>query len=495
MTISVKDNPFQEAFLRSAADIVIGGGAASAGKTFAALLKPLYHTHNKHFGAVYFRRTFSQIKNTGAIWDQSKKVYPLKNARPNESSMQWVFPSGATIKFAHLQHEKNIYDHQGAEYPLIIFDELTHFTEGMFWYLLSRNRSMCGVKPKVMATCNPDPDSFVARLIAWWLDDEGFPIKERAGKLRYFIRYNGSFIWGSTKDEVIEQAGSILTEFQGLINLHDLIKSITFIPGSVYDNKILIEKNPENLANLLSQDEETKMRLLKGNWKVRNDASGLFQADKIADIFTNHIQPSLDRYIICDAAKYGRDFCVIMVFNGWEVIHTSIFKKSDVHDILKEIEELRVKFKVSKSNCLVDGDGVGSDTVKMGQYKSFHGGGKPMKTTTTIENYKNLKTQCAYYLAENIINVGGLKVHCNNQTIKVDGAFTDKIKVGAEVLNVMDLIKADLRSIKRDKIDVEGKQCINTKDEQKAILGRSPDFFDVLNMRAYFEFSVKSVYL
>jgi hypothetical protein len=37
-------------------------------------------------------------------------------------------------------------------------------------------------------------------------------------------------------------------------------------------------------------------------------------------------------------------------------------------------------------------------------------------------------------------------------------------------------LKADLKAIKRTKIDIEGRRQMNTKEEQKIILGRSPDF-------------------
>ncbi len=66
-----------------------------------------------------------------------------------------------------MEHEKNCYDWQGTEIAYLGFDELTHFTEKQFYYLLSRNRSVSGVKPYVRATCNPDADSWVAKLIDW----------------------------------------------------------------------------------------------------------------------------------------------------------------------------------------------------------------------------------------------------------------------------------------------------------------------------------------
>src|ERR1043165_3091858 len=120
----------QEKFLRSSADIVIFGGAAGGGKSYSLLLECLRHIRNKRFGAVVFRRTHKQITDEGGLWDTSSEIYPKAGGSPYGTS-QWVFPSGAKIKFSHLQHEKNKYDWDGSQIPLICFDELIHFSESM----------------------------------------------------------------------------------------------------------------------------------------------------------------------------------------------------------------------------------------------------------------------------------------------------------------------------------------------------------------------------
>ena len=85
--------------------------------------------------------------------------------------------------------ETTVYGWQGAQITLICFDELTHFSAHQFFYMVSRNRSTCGVRPYIRATCNPDADSWVADFLTWWIDPEsGLPIPERAGVLRYFVR-------------------------------------------------------------------------------------------------------------------------------------------------------------------------------------------------------------------------------------------------------------------------------------------------------------------
>lgn len=259
----------QTAFLSSQADIVVYGGAAGGGKTFALLLEAVRHSDKKDFGAVIFRRTTVQVRNKGGLWDESQKLYPLLNASARAHTLDWRFPSGATIAMRHLEHEKNVFDWQGAQIPLICFDELTHFSETQFWYMLSRNRSTCGVTPYVRATCNPDPNSFLVTgpdgwgggLISWWMDTDGFPIAERGGAIRYFARVNDRLVMGDSADEVSQSTGFA----------PELIKSLSFIPAKVFDNRALLDANPEYLANLQSLSYIDRERLLNGNWKISAD--------------------------------------------------------------------------------------------------------------------------------------------------------------------------------------------------------------------------------
>ena len=70
--------------------------------------------------------------------------------------------------------------------------------------MVSRNRSTCGVRPYIRATCNPDADSWVADFLAWWIDPEtGLPIPERAGVLRYYIRVSDKIVWADRPEELM----------------------------------------------------------------------------------------------------------------------------------------------------------------------------------------------------------------------------------------------------------------------------------------------------
>ncbi len=264
----------QENFLASSADIAIYGGSAGGGKTWALLMEPLRHHDNSEFGAVFFRRTTKQVRNEGGLWAESSKLYPLIGADPRESVLNWRFPSGSNVTFSHLEHDKTVNDWQGSQIPLICFDELTHFSEKQFWYMVSRNRSMCGVKPYIRATCNPDADSWVAQFISWWINqDTGIAIPERAGVLRWFVRTGDTIIWANNPKEL--QGHTMLDESGAHVPIPP--KSVTFVPAKLTDNVELITADPSYMASLLALPTVERERLLGGNWKIRPAAGLLFQ--------------------------------------------------------------------------------------------------------------------------------------------------------------------------------------------------------------------------
>lgn len=268
-TIKPQPGP-QTQFLSSPADIAIYGGGAGGGKTWGLLMEPLRHVSNPGFGAVFFRRSTVQIRNEGGLWDESATLYPQLGAEPKEHELWWKFPSGAAVSFAHLEHDKTRFNYQGAQIPLICFDELTHFTPTQFWYMVSRNRSMCGVRPYIRATCNPDADSWVAELIAWWIDQEtGLPIPDRSGVLRWFVRVGEDLKWGDSPEELAIYLMPDGTPIPP--------KSLTFIPAKLTDNKALMAADPGYMASLLALPLVERERLLGGNWKIRPAAGLYFQ--------------------------------------------------------------------------------------------------------------------------------------------------------------------------------------------------------------------------
>lgn len=245
-----------------------------AGKTMipthnshAMLLQPLLHVSNPNFGAIIFRRTNPQIFNEGALWDASVDLYMKLDAKPRVARAEWIFPSGAKIRFAHMEYEKSKKEWDGSQIAFIGFDELTSFSETMFWYMLSRNRSTCGIRPYMRATCNPDADSWVATLVSWWINqDTGYPIPERSGVIRWFIREDGKLKWFDSKKEAAKHLVKNGTEPEKAIGVP---RSFTFIPAKLEDNPILETVNPGYRANLMAMELVERERLLGGNWKIR----------------------------------------------------------------------------------------------------------------------------------------------------------------------------------------------------------------------------------
>jgi len=267
-TIEIRPQERQEQALSSPADIVISGGAAGGGKTWTLLVEPLRHWQNKQFGAVIFRRTIAEVTKTGGLWDEASRLYPLFGARKNENERWFQFGSGARVTFGHLQFDDTVNEWKSAQIALLEFDQLETFTERQFFYMLSRNRSMCGVRPYVRATCNPEP-GWLADFLDWWIGDDGYAIPERSGVIRWMVRDDNGILWFDSQGEA-EKARPDLPA-----------KSVTFILATIFDNQVLLEKDPGYLANLKMLPLVDRERLLGdaqrgGNWKIKPSAGKVF---------------------------------------------------------------------------------------------------------------------------------------------------------------------------------------------------------------------------
>lgn len=300
-------HPKQALFLNSKAEVVVFGGGAGPGKTAAVIFDAAKHIDDPNYSAVILRRTYPEITNEGGLWDEARRWYPIKGGVEHQTRLEWTFPSGATIRFSHLQHEKNVSNWQGAQLPYIAFDEVTHFTKKQFFYLLSRLRSPYGFPPRMRATCNPDADSWVAQLVDWWIGDNGYPIPERTGKIRYFIVLDDIIIWGETKQELEKKYPGCLP------------KSFTFIGATINDNPTLLAADPGYKANLQAQNSVDRDRLLYGNWHVKKAESMLFDVTAVDECaIGSYARPVHNRrYLWGIDPNYGGDDS--FVAQAWDI--------------------------------------------------------------------------------------------------------------------------------------------------------------------------------
>lgn len=482
---------YQMQALSSSADIVIGGGAAGVGKTFCLLLDPLRYIDIKDFGGVIFRRLTTQIRAQGGLWDESNKIYNLAGGKANKTDLKWTFPSGAKMKFSHLEHEKNVTNWQGSQIPYIGFDELTHFSEETFFYLLSRNRSDCGVKPCVRATCNPDPDSWVYELIKWWIGEDGFPIPERQGVVRFFVKDGKTMIWGNTVEECIKKASYFinpLVDASGIEAKH-FVKSITFIGGSLYDNKKLLQKNPEYLANLASQDEQTRLQLLEGNWKISINPDDIYEYSAFKDCFNNNFIPHGTKgFITVDVAMGGKDKLIIYYWAGWVLADIDIIDKSTGKEVLDAIKTMQKKYNVANRNITYDANGVGAfiggvNNAFLPNSKGFDNASRAIDMKDG-RRFKNLKAQC--------YKLSGERVSRNEIYITPKVAttmFDTKVTVRQRMMQERKAIKV------KEQRDTEPFQLIPKKEmKAKYLNGESTDLLDSFMMREVFELKRTSSY-
>lgn len=477
---------FQKDFMINPADIVIGGGAAGAGKTFSLLIEGARFGHLPKYQAAIFRRLTTMIP--ASLWLPSENLYNYFRPKPRgvPNKYEWWFSETSRLKFTHLQYDKDALSHQGAEYAFIGFDELTHFTSKQFWYLTSRNRTTCGIKPYIRATCNPESAGWVKNLVKHYIypDDyhieelQGMPIKEMRGKVLFFKRDGDNLFWGNSKKEIIQKYPELfdtneMREGEKLgIKKEDFITSFSFIGGSVFENKELLKVNSGYLSNLSQLSPEMKSQLLKGCWKRLDSEDILFKYDSLEKMYENSFiketENSIHRYITADIALEGADKFVIMVWDGYVLIKIISIDKSNGSEVINIIQKAAKDFGVPINNICFDAAGVGG--FLGGFFKnsySFVGNSSPLLG----ENYSNLRTQC-YYKMSILVN--------DNKVFIKDKNYSEYL------IKELDMT--------RKVPHVFGKLKIESKDIIKQKINGLPDFADCFSMRAVFDYKKQIVY-
>lgn len=243
-------------------------------------MRPLKYTNDPNFEGVILRRTQEALKKPGSVWPESKKLYRRFETQVNNTEKTHIFPSGSTLKFDGLQlvgDEENNY--QGSQLSFVGVDEGTHFEQSQIIYMISRLRSEANSDAFCMITCNPDPDSWLLEWVRWYLDEAGYPVRERGGTIRYFVVVEDEPKFASTKEELIEEYPDACFVEDDEGNTVEVISTYTFIDGNIYDNPALIRNEPKYLAKLKSQSRVNRMRLLRGNWFAREEGSNYFKRE------------------------------------------------------------------------------------------------------------------------------------------------------------------------------------------------------------------------
>lgn len=247
-----------------------------------------------------------------------------------------------------------------------------------------------------------------------------------------------------------------------------LPKNIAFVQSLYRDNPYTAEDYGKQLASI--RDKVMKERLMYGNWDYSDDDNALMSSDAIADMFTNSITPSENKYFVADVARMGSDSSVFNHWKGFHLYKIEEFTKQGIDITSQKLTEAIKNEQIPRSHAIADEDGIGGGVVDAVRgIKGFMANRSPFpnRLTGKPDNYKNLKTQCAYLLAD-FVNDRKIRIEC------------DDMKIQQRIID-------ELSTIKRKDSDKEGKLEIEPKEKQKEMLGHSPDFADCLIMRMYFE--------
>ena len=235
-----------------------------------------------------------------------------------------------------------------------------------------------------------------------------------------------------------------------------------FVNATGLDNPYLSESYIENLKRTLTTSEVN--RLLLGNWESQDSPDNLVSSDDILEMYDHSINVNNDdtRYISADIA-FKQDGCVLFVWEGNDVIEIIKVGKEEV--VLDKIREVARDYDVQTRYISYDSDGVGQFIRQyLRSAKAIINNGKVLKG----ENYVNLKAQLYYKLGE-LIRDGKIKIKTNRYKKELEG---------------------ELLSIKRKVRDTsQSKMEINSKAEQKKILGHSPDYADAMAYKMIFEYT------
>jgi len=214
-----------------------------------------------------------------------------------------------------------------------------------------------------------------------------------------------------------------------------------------------------------------------------DNIGSLFRYDALVDVFSNTVVKTDRKYLIVDVADDGTDKTTFSFWEGVEEYRREEFARLNTESIIMKIKEYAQQDRIPYSQIVVDAIGVGSAVASNSALDGiigYKGSFAPIKTDENIvrlpnvgyaseavsltSDYKNLRSQCMFTLAEKI----------NNHEIasKITGRFKEMII--EELATYQDASTGD------------GKRMATQKEDVKAIIGRSPDHSDTWQMRMYF---------
>lgn len=411
---------------------VLYGGAAGGGKSALGCLW-LIENCQKYKGSRWLmgRAHLKTLEETtlNTFFEVSTKLGISNQYRYNAQKNIIYWNNGSQILLKDLfqkPSDKNFDSLGSLEITGAFIDECNQVAEKAWMVVKSRIRyklTEFGLTPKIMGSCNPAKN---------WVYKEFYkPSKD--GNLKPYRR---------------------------------------FIQALPKDNPFL---DPSYIPNLLQMDKNSIERLYYGNWEYDDDPTVLIELDAIADYFNPvHLIPinlGKTKYMTIDVARLGKDKTVFRIWEGWLCIHRESLDISPLPIIVERAKKLQGDYGISASNIIADEDGVGGGVVDYLRCKGFVNNSSPIEIVNAgskeKQNFENLRSQCFYLMAKKI----------------------QKREAGEVVKDsdIKDTLGEEMEQVRIKSTDDGIKIGIVKKAEIKERIGRSPDDWDSVGMRYWFE--------
>ena len=226
MEYSISVTEKQKRFIDATESEVLFGGAAGGGKSYGQMVDSmLFALRYPKSRQLVLRRTFPELEKS--LIRTSLSLFPREIYSFNSSSHTGRFKNGSIIDFGYCATENDVYQYQSAEYDVIRFDELTHFTEAQYVYLISRVRGANSYPKQIKSSTNPGGVGH------GWVKERFVDAAERG---RAFVGRDGM--------------------------------SRIFIPALLDDNRFLREGDPDYKRRLLALPQRERKALLYGDWNI-----------------------------------------------------------------------------------------------------------------------------------------------------------------------------------------------------------------------------------
>lgn len=479
---------FQERFVRSNVDVVIGGGQLGGGKTYGAALLCAEPSLDHRFRACFLRNNLDDLKAGGGILDTFRECYGSGVSVVESGNPHVDFASGARVDVTHIadQTKKKLEQRfKGRQYDLIYLDELTGFTWECFTFLFSRNRGQALWTGKIRATTNPKRNHWLRTFLDWYIGADGEIMPERDGVVRYF--YNAGetekdVVWGDSKEAVYQKAKIQIDKFldkfngkTGKATYKDIIKSFCFYLGRTSENKALGDNYAGSVAAMGGRSAEEN----SGNWDVDADVDyeAPINTDMINNVFLADPMRNGDKWITADLADEGTDNLVALAWNGFHIEDILILGRTTPRENAERLKLFAEKHDIADSHIIFDATAAAYMRDYMPDaigYKSIH---KPMGMYCRMARY--LKDECYLRLIE-VMKRGELSMDDRvANKIYEHQKLKDKITVQNEFSEECRVVRFDAAN--------NGKLALYSKKQMNAKLGkgRSMDLLDPCAMRMY----------